>query len=234
MLGRSAMQLMSVIPGVQPPAGQDRIGQRRNLRSQNGRAECKLRMACLRMAERVARRSTRNHPLRFRSSPSPSFVLIPQPIRRSTGARREAWSTWSRSPGQINFTAWSMSSSATTTSTPIVGRTIARESAEISSSATSMARRLAVRLIRDRTFFFINYEAQRQGTPIDFVSTVPTALQRQGDFSQTLDSTGRNVTIYDPTTTRPDPEQSRQIPPRSIPRKPHSRRSDQRGVEERH
>ena len=186
------------------------------------------------MAERAARPSIRNLPSRFRSSPSPNSASIPQPTRPNTGALPEAWSTWSRSPEQINSTAWSMSSSAMTTSMPTAGRTIARESEEISSNATNTARRSAVRIIRDRTFFFINYEAQRQGTPIDFVSTVPTALQRQGDFSQTLDSTGRNVTIYDPTTTRPDPNNPGQLPPRSVPRKPHSRRSNQRRLEERH
>src|SRR6267378_2841033 len=36
-------------------------------------------------------------------------------------------------------------------------------------------------------------------------STVPTALQRLGDFSQTFTSSGQLITIYDPLTTRPDP-----------------------------
>jgi len=49
------------------------------------------------------------------------------------------------------------------------------------------------RIIRDRPFFFVNYEAQRQRTLIDFVATFPTIEQRQGDFSRTLDSTGRPV-----------------------------------------
>ena len=62
-------------------------------------------------------------------------------------------------------------------------------------------------IVRNRTFFFFNYEAQRQGTPIEFLSTVPLPEQRSGDFSRTLDGSGRPITIYDPVTTRPDPAQ---------------------------
>lgn len=57
---------------------------------------------------------------------------------------------------------------------------------------------------RDRTFFFVNYE----GTKIRGVSSaraiVPTALEREGDFSQTRDLDGDPFTIYDPATIRPD------------------------------
>jgi hypothetical protein len=58
---------------------------------------------------------------------------------------------------------------------------------------------------RDRTFFFGNYEAVRAGSPDQFLSTVPTAAQKAGDFSQTLDPSGRSVQIYDYLTTRADP-----------------------------
>ena len=58
---------------------------------------------------------------------------------------------------------------------------------------------------RDKTFFFFNYEGSRQGSPDQVLDTVPTAQQRAGDFSQTLDRTGRLDVIYDPLTTRPDP-----------------------------
>ena len=55
----------------------------------------------------------------------------------------------------------------------------------------------------DRTFYFVNYE----GTQIrgaDYArAIVPTALERDGDFSQTRDLEGRPVTIYDPATTQP-------------------------------
>ncbi len=60
-------------------------------------------------------------------------------------------------------------------------------------------------IIRDRTFFFFNYEGTRQGAPDQVLATVPTAAQRAGDFSQTFDRTGKLDVIYDPTTTRADP-----------------------------
>ena len=64
---------------------------------------------------------------------------------------------------------------------------------------------LGGRVIRDRTFFFLNYEGRRQGSPDQFLATVPTAEQKAGDFSRTLDSQGRVITIYDYLTTRTDP-----------------------------
>jgi hypothetical protein len=54
---------------------------------------------------------------------------------------------------------------------------------------------------KDKTFFFVAYEGLRQGTASNFKNTVPTLLQRTGDFSQTYNSAGKLVTIYDPTTT---------------------------------
>jgi len=58
------------------------------------------------------------------------------------------------------------------------------------------------KIIKDRTFWFAIYEGTRQGSPDQALLTVPTALQRQGDFSQTFDRTGRLNAIYDYTTTR--------------------------------
>jgi hypothetical protein len=54
---------------------------------------------------------------------------------------------------------------------------------------------------RNRTFFFFAYEGLRQGSAASLTATVPTLLQRQGDFSQTRNSAGQQVVIYDPTTT---------------------------------
>ncbi|WP_446742006.1 TonB-dependent receptor domain-containing protein [Silvibacterium acidisoli] len=48
---------------------------------------------------------------------------------------------------------------------------------------------------RDKTFFMFSYEGLRQGTGSTLTTTVPTALERTGDFSQT------SYTIYDPETT---------------------------------
>ena len=54
---------------------------------------------------------------------------------------------------------------------------------------------------KDKTFFFIAYEGLRQGTGSQLTTSVPTPLQRAGNFSQTLDAAGQSVIIYDPTTT---------------------------------
>lgn len=59
---------------------------------------------------------------------------------------------------------------------------------------------------RDKTFFFFNWEAVRQREQAQTFRTVPTALQREGNFSQTFDNQGRPVTIYDPYTTVPNPD----------------------------
>ncbi len=56
---------------------------------------------------------------------------------------------------------------------------------------------------KDKTFFFFSYEGLRQGTAAQITTTVPTALQKTGDFSQTVNSAGQKVIIYDPTKTVP-------------------------------
>ena len=59
---------------------------------------------------------------------------------------------------------------------------------------------------KDKTFFFFSTENYKDETRSTNPSvTVPTLLQKQGDFSQTFDAQGRLVTIYDPLTTRPNP-----------------------------
>jgi hypothetical protein len=57
---------------------------------------------------------------------------------------------------------------------------------------------------RDRTFFFFAWEKYKQNQvfPQNDVSSVPTLAQRRGDFSETLNSAGRLITIYDPNTGR--------------------------------
>jgi hypothetical protein len=45
----------------------------------------------------------------------------------------------------------------------------------------------------DKTFFFVNYNGKRGENPFDQFSTVPTLLERQGNFSQTLYTSGPNV-----------------------------------------
>ena len=58
---------------------------------------------------------------------------------------------------------------------------------------------------RDHSFFFLNYEGVRQNTPQTIIDTVPTLMQRQGDFSQTFSSSGHLITIYDPMTSAAGP-----------------------------
>ncbi|MCC6589142.1 MAG: TonB-dependent receptor [Bryobacterales bacterium] len=56
-------------------------------------------------------------------------------------------------------------------------------------------------VIKDKVFWFFNWEGLRQRTPTTYRFTVPTELQRQGDFSQTLDRNGTPFQIADPLTT---------------------------------
>ena len=58
----------------------------------------------------------------------------------------------------------------------------------------------------NRTFFFTSYEGfyNQQGSNAAFRS-VPTPEMWNGDFSNWVDSQGRRITIYDPATTRPNP-----------------------------
>jgi len=60
-------------------------------------------------------------------------------------------------------------------------------------------------VIRNSLFFFGNYEGYRERREAQSTLTVPTELQRKGDFSQTRTSAGALITIYDPSSTVPDP-----------------------------
>ncbi|MBI3209162.1 MAG: carboxypeptidase regulatory-like domain-containing protein [Candidatus Solibacter usitatus] len=56
---------------------------------------------------------------------------------------------------------------------------------------------------RNRTFFFAEYQASRNHVNGGGgVNTFPTEEQRRGDFSTTLTSDNRAITIYDPATTQ--------------------------------
>lgn len=56
-------------------------------------------------------------------------------------------------------------------------------------------------LRRNATFFFVDYQGQRQTIGRTVISTVPTTLQRQGVFTEAI--AGRVPAIYDPATTTP-------------------------------
>jgi len=53
-------------------------------------------------------------------------------------------------------------------------------------------------LIKDRTFFFIDYQGQRQSIGRTQISVVPTVLQRQGIFTEVIG--GRVPAIFDPAS----------------------------------
>jgi Carboxypeptidase regulatory-like domain/TonB dependent receptor-like, beta-barrel len=58
---------------------------------------------------------------------------------------------------------------------------------------------------RDRTFFFASWETTDENRGTDYRQTVPTLAQRAGDFRGFVNNQGRPVIIYDPATTRPNP-----------------------------
>jgi len=58
---------------------------------------------------------------------------------------------------------------------------------------------------RDRTFFMGSFEGLRTRSFSSTTTTVPTDLQRKGDFSQTFAANGQLVRVFDPLTTRANP-----------------------------
>src|SRR6266576_5916118 len=59
---------------------------------------------------------------------------------------------------------------------------------------------------KDKLFFFWSQEFYRQVIPGGLDQfRVPTALERSGDFSQTVDGNGNNLVIYNPATGQPFP-----------------------------
>jgi len=56
------------------------------------------------------------------------------------------------------------------------------------------------RIVKDKTFFFADFEGFREAIPSTLISSVPTTAQRAGDFSGTFAQDGRLITIYDPLT----------------------------------
>ncbi len=58
---------------------------------------------------------------------------------------------------------------------------------------------------RDKTFFFVGYEQWKYIQANINRSTVPTALERSGNFSNTRNGLGDLIPIYNPLTTRANP-----------------------------
>ncbi len=57
-------------------------------------------------------------------------------------------------------------------------------------------------IIKNKTHYFVGYEATRKGLGGTEINTVPSALQRVGDFSETYDKKGNLIPIYDPFSTQ--------------------------------
>ena len=60
-------------------------------------------------------------------------------------------------------------------------------------------------VIKNKTFGFFSYERNLSHGGGFSQFSVPTAAERQGNFSHDFNSDGQLITIYDPTTTAPDP-----------------------------
>jgi len=54
---------------------------------------------------------------------------------------------------------------------------------------------------KDKTFFMVSFEALRERRASSTITSVPTELERTGDFSQTRNAAGQSILIYDPLTT---------------------------------
>ena len=60
-------------------------------------------------------------------------------------------------------------------------------------------------IIRNKTFFMVSLEGLRERRADSTFASVPTALERTGDFSATRTVAGQAITIYDPYTNRANP-----------------------------
>ena len=57
----------------------------------------------------------------------------------------------------------------------------------------------------NRTFVFGAWESIQQSDPSSSLSTLPTLLERTGDFSKSFNSSGALLGIFDPLSSRPNP-----------------------------
>ena len=66
-------------------------------------------------------------------------------------------------------------------------------------------------ILKNRLFGFFNWEEYKLRKSTPRISSVPTQEWREGNFSRLLTNTGALIPIYDPATTRPNPNGSGQI-----------------------
>jgi hypothetical protein len=62
------------------------------------------------------------------------------------------------------------------------------------------------------TFFSISYEGVRERISRTYLTTIPTAQERSGDYSTIVDQAGNILPIYDPLTTRVNPDHDPSLP----------------------
>jgi hypothetical protein len=55
------------------------------------------------------------------------------------------------------------------------------------------------------TYFSLSYEGVREDVARTYLQTIPTMAQRTGDYSNVVDAAGNVIPIYDPASTRPNP-----------------------------
>ena len=58
---------------------------------------------------------------------------------------------------------------------------------------------------KKRLYGLVGFERSKYGTPGSRTTTLPSALERMGNFSETFNANGSLQTVFDPATTRPDP-----------------------------
>ena len=73
-------------------------------------------------------------------------------------------------------------------------------------------------VVKNKTFFWASIEGYKQKSTRNNVLTLPTALERGGDFSQTRNAAGTAGRHLRPVDDQGGPEQSRTVHPRSLPR----------------
>jgi hypothetical protein len=72
------------------------------------------------------------------------------------------------------------------------------------------------RLIKDKTFWFFSWESFRLRQGQVYTTNVPTAAERNGDFTGLTDHAGNPVTLYDPTTTDPNTGVRQEFPTHNV------------------
>lgn len=63
-----------------------------------------------------------------------------------------------------------------------------------------------------KTFFSLSYEGVRETVGRSYLRTIPTAPERAGEFSQVVDKAGEPLPIYDPASTRLNPDFNPDLP----------------------